>query len=240
MTVNISDLDALRIRTTDAATPSDCRAVKNHCRAWETNAFDRIATLRSRLEAEPDLRDDFNKDKKTVEDYKDILQGILNAADSRLQGDLSKSLRVIRKDVMVQAIAAFYLEKIAHKILFGEDHETAEVEVDACYIGTLATAPWNLTLNSPVDDDSMHLITKGAGTVLLLSLIKDAFFKGSSFLFLKPLEGSESFYAYLQMKLSKDETYYFLDLKLRISSIFMKNAPTFALDEEEAPLDMIT
>lgn len=239
MTISLDDLIGVKLRTTDALEVSDCRAVKNHLKAWRLNAYDRIGPLRVQAQADLAFKAKFDADKKTVDDYKEILSGILDVTEKKIAGEPNKNIRVIRREEIVQSIAAFYSDRVAHKLLIDADEDIADLEVDACYVGTLATAPWNLALNSPVDDDSGHLITKGSGSILLLSLVKDAFFRGCAYLYLKPLEGSVSFYSYLQMKLTADETYFYLDLKLKISSVFVKNVATFQLADGEEALTSI-
>lgn len=239
MTISLEDLNGLKLRTTDALEVSDCRAVKNHLKAWRLNAYNRIAPLRAQAQSDLVIKGKFDADKKTVDDYKDILSGILDITEKKIAGEPNKNIRVIRREEIVQAIAAFYTDKVAHKVLIDADEEIADVEVDAYYVGTLATAPWNLALNSPVDEDAHHLITKGSGSVLLLSLIKDAFFSRCAYLYLKPIEGSVPFYSYLQMKLSTDEMYFYLDLKLKISAVFVKNVASFQLEDGEEALTSI-
>lgn len=236
MSISITDLSALRIRTTDALKESDFRAIKTHAKDWKLNVHDRIGNLRARITEEPHLRADLEEDRAKIVEYCSILQGIAAVADEAIATKEIRPIRVIRSDVMVQAIAAHYFDTIAQGVLVDADPDSNVMEVQASYVGTIATAPWNLVLKSPVEAEQIPLITKGAGTVLLLSLIRDAYFKGCAFLYLKPLEGSESFYSYLSMQTSHDNKYFFLDLKLKISTIFIRNVPAFELKEGEVPL----
>lgn len=235
-----SDFEKLKIRTTDAKETPDLKAVNAYLKAWKTHAHDRIATLRVKKEEREEFKKKFYEDQTALNQYFAILESIQALVSTKLSTSSDTMIRVIRRDTHIQAISCFYLNKVSLSVVSKDDKKDTTEKADALYVGAILTAPWNLPLHSEVDPDAAHLVTKGSGTVLLLSLIKHAFFHKCSYLYLRPMEGSVTFYQYLGMNLSHDKSHFYLDLRLKISDVFTKNVKYFEYKEGEAPLEKIS
>jgi hypothetical protein len=146
-----------------------------------------------------------------------------------------------------EAIAAktdFYLteaikDPITHAVSTYKivEPEASSFSKRSLLVGFLVTAPWNLKMHAPNDEETQTLVTPGSGSVLLKSMIEKAFFTKCEFLYLKPLTGSLGFYKHMGMVHNEATDVLHLDLRLKISSVFIKHQNRFlgiedALKEE--------
>ena len=211
----------------DPVEDSDYKAVNATLKAWIASIRERLGKTRAYMSSNqellathPEIQENFKKDREAVDQYKFIVDALKDGCTGHITKKKPFFVRALRSAETVQAVASYHLTLA----------ENSTMKEQSLYVGSLATAPWNLRFDSPtsaVDEDEAVLVRPGAGATMLLSLIQKAFFEKCQYLYLKPLDGSVGFYERMGMTHVKEPDIFYLDLRLKIPDVFFKYVDFF-------------
>jgi hypothetical protein len=147
-------------------------------RSWKNISMDRLGNIRQ----DPVL---FPKDRETVESYKDLL-GMFNMFEDN---GTNKRIQVVQdKSERIQGVCTFTINR------------------GSLYINQLFTAPWNLKMHAPNDEEYAGCTKRGVGTILIANCYMIAQERRLKRLELKPLDGSLTYYTdVIKMEEDKEE-----------------------------------
>jgi hypothetical protein len=211
----------------DPVEDSDYKAVNETLKGWVIRIRGRLGKTRAHMSSNPgmlathpEIQENFIKDLKAVDQYKFIVDALKGGCTDYISKKKPFFVRALRSAETVQSVASYHLYLA----------ENSTMKEQSLYVGSLATAPWNLRFDSPtsaVDEDEAVLVRPGAGATMLLSLIQKAFFEKCQYLYLKPLDGSFGFYERMGMTHVKESDIFYLDLRLKIPAVFFKYVDFF-------------
>jgi len=166
------------------------KAVRQTLRDWQDAAYERLAILRRKiselpLTQQPNLQPLLQDDRILIDVAYKELSGMFREHLNSLQTDTERRIFVLTDaDQRIQGI----FSGIMHR---KENH---------FYGSALLSAPWNISLHSPVPEEHQPLVKKGVGKSLMHAGYRYAQSQKAPTFKLKPLSNSLGFYKYIGMQ----------------------------------------
>ncbi len=152
------------------------KAIKKTLKDWKDIANDRLGSSRELYSTDDPSK--VTEDRKTVDQYKELLTNVSMYLDSFInqkQESTARKILFLTKDTHIQAIGCVSLK-------------------EHLYVNILISAPTNIRMYGKIQEQHKHVYGKGAGTALMYSIYKLTQKLEIPKIKLTPLEGSHSFY----------------------------------------------